>query len=220
MRDLMSTDPRDDKARIERSKDDLLRDSCTWILNDQAFLSWRDYSETQLLWIKGDPGKGKTMMMMALICELSSWLNVSSGSGILSYFFCQSTDARLSNAVSVIRGLIYLLAIQQKSLIEHIRKRYDTSGNKLFEGPNALYALWEILKDMLSDPRLSRVYLLVDALDECDSGLRQLLDLITSKDCKSISKCRYASESTGTNITCSGTYAVLIDGCLILLEVA
>ena len=32
--------------------------------------------------------------------------------------------------------------------------------------------------------------------------------------------CRYASESTGTNITCSGTYAVLIDGCLIVLEVA
>jgi hypothetical protein len=33
--------------------------------------------------------------------------------------------------------------------------------------------------------------------------------------------CRYASESTGTNITRGGTYAVLIlDGCLILLEVA
>jgi hypothetical protein len=33
--------------------------------------------------------------------------------------------------------------------------------------------------------------------------------------------CRYASESTGTNITCSGTYAVLIlDGCFFLLEVA
>jgi hypothetical protein len=191
MRDLMSTDPRDDKARIERSKDDLLRDSCTWILNDQAFLSWRDSSETQLLWIKGDPGKGKTMMMIALIGELSSWLNVSSGLGILSYFFCQSTDTRLSSAVSVIRGLIYLLAIQLKSLIEHVRKRYDTSGNKLFEGPNALYALWEILKDMLSDPRLSRAYLLVDALDECDSGLRQLLDLITSKDCKSISKVKW-----------------------------
>jgi hypothetical protein len=31
--------------------------------------------------------------------------------------------------------------------------------------------------------------------------------------------CRYASESTGTNITRSGTYAVLIlDGCLILLR--
>jgi hypothetical protein len=31
---------------------------------------------------------------------------------------------------------------------------------------------------MLHDPRLTRVYLLVDALDECESGLLQLLDLI------------------------------------------
>ena len=61
----------------------------------------------------------------------------------------------------------------------------------MFEGPNALYALWEILKDMLSNPRLSRTYLLVDALDECDSRLQQLLDLITSKDCKSISKVKW-----------------------------
>jgi len=75
MRDLMITDPRHDKARIKRSKDDLLENSCTWILNDQAFLSWRDRRETQLLWIKGDPGKGKTMMMIALVDELSSWLN-------------------------------------------------------------------------------------------------------------------------------------------------
>jgi hypothetical protein len=191
MRDLMSTDPRHDRARIERSKDNLLRDSCAWILNDPAFLDWRDCGETQLLWIKGDPGKGKTMMMIALTSELSNWLSLSLGSDILSFFFCQSTDARLNSAVSVLRGLVYLLAIQQKSLIEHIRKRYDTSGSQLFEGPNALDALWEIFKDMVSDPRLSRAYILVDALDECDTGLRQLLDLITGGDCKSMPKVKW-----------------------------
>ena len=31
---------------------------------------------------------------------------------------------------------------------------------------------------MLDDPRLTEVYLVVDALDECDSGLLELLDLI------------------------------------------
>jgi hypothetical protein len=191
MRDLMITDPRHDKARIKRSKDDLLENSCAWILNDQAFLSWRDCRETQLLWIKGDPGKGKTMMMIALVDELSSWLNASPGSGTLSYFFCQSTDTRLSSAVSVLRGLTYLLADQQKDLIQHIRKRYDRSGSSLFEDHNALEALWDILRNMSSDPSLARVYLLVDALDECDDNLRELLDLITSNDCKSISKLKW-----------------------------
>ena len=67
--DLRLTDPRDDKVRIERSKDDLLRDSYAWILNDPDFRDWRDNSNTQLLWIKGDPGKGKTMLMIGLIEE-------------------------------------------------------------------------------------------------------------------------------------------------------
>jgi NACHT domain len=179
LRDLRSTDPRDDKIRIERSKDDLLKDSYIWILNDPAFTDWRDKDDSQLLWIKGDPGKGKTMLMIGLIKELSRQLESEPGSGILSYFFCQSTDSRLNNAVSVLRGLIYLLVSQQRTLIQHLRKRYDTAGQRFFEDTNTFYALSAILSDMLHDSTsIARVYLMVDALDECDSELPQLLDLI------------------------------------------
>jgi hypothetical protein len=177
--DLRSTDPRDDKIRIERSKDDLLKDSYMWILNDPAFTDWRDKDDSQLLWIKGDPGKGKTMLMIGLIEELSRQLESEPGLGILSYFFCQSTDSRLNNAVSVLRGLIYLLVSQHRSLIQHLRKRYDIAGQRFFEDINTFYALSAILSDMLHDSTsLARVYLIVDALDECDSELPQLLDLI------------------------------------------
>jgi hypothetical protein len=178
LRDLRLTYPPDDKLRIEMSKDDLLKDSYMWILNDTAFIDWRDNDDTQLLWIKGDPGKGKTMLMIGLVEELSRQLELEPRSGILSDFFCQGTEARLNNAVSVLRGLIYLLVDQQKNLIRHVRKRYDTSGRQLFEDGNALYALSAILSDILHDSSLTRVYLMVDALDECDSELSQLLDLI------------------------------------------
>ena len=191
LRDLQSTDPRADKVRIEESKDTLLKDSYSWILDDPNFLNWRDNNDTQLLWIKGDPGKGKTMMMIALVAELSRRLESKPGSGILSYFFCQSTDPRLNNAVSVLRGLIYLLVNEQKTLIRHLRKRYDTAGSRLFDDPNALYALREILLDILADSSLARVYLMVDALDECDSNLSQLLDLIARNDSKSSSRVKW-----------------------------
>jgi len=36
--DLRITNPKDDKARIKASEDDLLRDSYAWILKDEAFL--------------------------------------------------------------------------------------------------------------------------------------------------------------------------------------
>ena len=38
-----------------------------------------------------------------------------------------------------------------------------------------------ILLDILQDPSFTRVYLMIDALDECDSELYQLLDLINSE---------------------------------------
>jgi hypothetical protein len=71
LRDLRVTDPREDRARIEGDKDRLLRDCYAWILQDASFQRWRTQDASRLLWIKGDPGKGKTMMMIGLIDELS-----------------------------------------------------------------------------------------------------------------------------------------------------
>ncbi|RYP81631.1 hypothetical protein DL770_005839 [Monosporascus sp. CRB-9-2] len=64
--DLRSTDPRHDKIRIEQTKGGLLRESYGWILDHDDFLRWRNDPESRLLWIKGDPGKGKTMLLVAL----------------------------------------------------------------------------------------------------------------------------------------------------------
>ena len=63
--------------------------------------------------------------------------------------------------------------------MRHVQKRYETVGKQLFEGPNAIYALREMLSDMLNDASLPPTYLLVDALDECTSGLSELLQVIT-----------------------------------------
>src|SRR5438876_168968 len=178
LRDLCTTNPNDDMTRIESTKGGLLKDSYVWILNHQDFIRWRDINETRLLWIKGDPGKGKTMLLIGIVRELKKLLSTQN-SGLLSYFFCQGTDLRLNKATSVLRGLMYQLLVQKPSLISHLRERYDKEKEKeLFEGVNAFYALQDIFTKMLQDPRLATVYLVVDALDECESGLSQLLDII------------------------------------------
>jgi hypothetical protein len=200
MRDLQVTDPREDLARIEGDRDKLLRDCYAWILEDVSFQRWKMQDASRLLWIKGDPGKGKTMMTMGVIAELSrksadrvstktvpkatsktlGTLRLNSGPSLLAYFFCQSTRPALNNAVSVLRGLLYLLGTQRKELMRHVQKRYETVGRQLFEGPNAIYALREILSDVLNDVALPPTYLLVDALDECTLGLSELLHIITN----------------------------------------
>jgi hypothetical protein len=197
LRDLRVTDPRQDRARIEQEKDSLLKDCYAWVLEDPDFQRWRTQDDSHMLWIKGDPGKGKTMMTMGLIDELSRMdsekqssnmfsnmltklgLGSNPGRCLMAYFFCQNTRPELNNATSVLRGLIFLLVTEREELMRHVQKRYEAVGKQLFEGPNAIFALRGILSDILNDPSLPTTYLLVDALDECVYGLKDLLHIIT-----------------------------------------
>ncbi|KAF2455365.1 WD40-repeat-containing domain protein [Lineolata rhizophorae] len=180
LQDLRLTDPRDDKKRIEDTKGGLLEDSYRWVLENSDFQRWSSaqQSQSQLLWIKGDPGKGKTMLLCGIINELNKSM---AKTALLSYFFCQAADSRINNAIAVLRGLIYLLVDQQPSLISHIRKKYDRAGKALFEDTNTWVVLCEIFTNILHDPSLSNTYLIIDALDECVADLPNLLDFIGQK---------------------------------------
>ena len=100
----------------------------------------------------GDPGKGKTMIMIKFISEVSRRLDDRSGFNILAYFFCQNINNDLNTTVSVLRGLIYHFVDQEKKLIRHVRKSYDSAGRRLFEDGNALPDARNIERD-LDGPR-------------------------------------------------------------------
>jgi hypothetical protein len=178
IQDLRLTDPHDDKVRIQNTKGGLLRDSYRWILDNTHYQQWRNSPQSQLLWIKADPGKGKTMLLCGIIDEL---FNARPKTALLSYFFCQATDSRINSATAVLRGLLYMLIDQQPSLITHIRKKYDHAGKPLFEDANAWVALTKIFVDVLRDPNLSTTYLIIDALDECVFNRTELLEFVAEQ---------------------------------------
>ena len=178
IQDIRQTDPRDDKKRIQETKGGLLADSYRWILDNITFQQWQQDLRSRLLWVKGDPGKGKTMLLCGIIDELHSSLPRTT---FLSYFFCQATDSRINSATAVLRGLLYMLLIQQPSLASHVRKKYDSAGKALFEDMNAWIVLTEIFVEVLRDPSLSTTYLMIDALDECVTDRPKLLELIAKQ---------------------------------------
>ena len=177
--ELRSTDPRHDKARLEETKGGLL-ELYRWVFDEPAFKRWRAEDASRLLWIKGDPGKGKTMLICGIIDELrpATKLVEPSASTLLSFFYCQATDSRINSAVAVVRGLLYLLAVQHPPIVPHIRKKYDQAGSQLFKDANAWTAVTEILTTVLGDPELPVTYLVIDALDECEQDLPKLLAYI------------------------------------------
>ncbi|KAJ5970512.1 WD40 repeat-like protein [Penicillium vulpinum] len=176
LRDLYTTDPRDDKKRIEKVKGGLLKDSYRWIFENNDFKKWLYDQQGQLLWIKGDPGKGKTMLLCGIINELKS-----TPQACVVFFFCQATDARINHASAVLRGLIYMLVAKQPKLMSHMRRQHDKTGKKGFEDANAWETLSKIFIDILEDPLLQSTYVIIDALDECTADRNLLLELIAQK---------------------------------------
>ncbi|KAH6871199.1 NACHT domain-containing protein [Thelonectria olida] len=108
---------------------------------------------------KGDPGKGKTILLCGIINELKKQT-----ANLMSYFFCQGADSRINNATA---------------------KKYDYARKDLFVDVNAWVALSEIFANILQDPNLKSTFLIIDALDECASDLPKLLNLIVEKSSES-----------------------------------
>lgn len=171
---LFITNPKHDKKRIEETKGGLLLDAYIWIIRNAAFIQWLEDPTTHILWIKGDPGKGKTMLLCGIINELKS----ANPRGNIYYFLCQATDVRLNNASAILRGLLHMMIVQQPSLISYIKDAYDQSGKSAFEGPNSWVVLSRLFEQMLRDDSLNESILVIDALDECMEDLTQLLEII------------------------------------------
>ena len=124
--DLLLTDPRVDKERIADTKGGLFHGASNWIFGHSGFRRWRDADNARLLWILGDPGKGKTMLLITIVDELERQTR-DAPSTALSYFFCQGTDLKLNNAAAVLRGLITTTSFASSSLCSRRISALDTT---------------------------------------------------------------------------------------------
>lgn len=177
---LQATDPSLDKRRIELDNGGLLVEVCRWILDNADFQRWRDDEENRLLWVKGDPGTGKTMMLCGIVDELRAMRQpaASEVKPPLSFFFCQATNSLANNALAVLRGLIYLLIDQYPDLVSHLPESFYTSKVSP-EDKNAWLVLSDTFNSIVQHPGITGTYtIIIDAIDECEVGTEQLLELI------------------------------------------
>jgi ATP:corrinoid adenosyltransferase len=190
-RDLFVTDPYDDKKSLKRKKGGHAPGTCEWILRTKELTAWLgsepaigpQRQATQVLWLYGNPGTGKTIMALYLTEELPTALLNMEGA-MLAYFFCDSGFHTRKTATSVVRGLLYQLIGQHQQLLSHILPNYRVRGAELF---TSFDALWKIFMAMVADPSIGRTYCIIDALDECDkesqqSLLQQLEETFQSRD--------------------------------------
>ncbi|TFB00283.1 Putative ankyrin repeat protein [Trichoderma ghanense] len=144
-----------------------------WLTSSDAFHAWLDSEEHGLLWIKGIPGSGKSVMSAKLIDELAK---SHPGSPVLFFFFRQIIDANHEPRALLRDWMDQLLSYspplqkQLKTYVEAYRPLESVSTEDMWKHLRLAFA---------SLP--GKVFCVADALDEIDRGhdefLRALAEL-------------------------------------------
>ena len=174
LQSLFLTNPPDDLAAIRRSKGKRVEGTCEWLLVQEEYTTWLVEDNTRLLRLVGAPGIGKTMISSFLVYELEERVRRSPNM-IFAYYFCDNKNEKRNTATAIIRGLLLQLLRQNHNLFEHIQGDYNQMKDRLFDNFDAL---WRILLKILRDFNAGEIYLLIDALDECEKSTRR--DLLIS----------------------------------------
>jgi hypothetical protein len=168
--ELFLTDPVDDRAKLATEKGERVPGTCKWILTHDTYKAWLS-APSQLLWLSAGPGHGKTMLSVFLTEELEKLVRLQQDA-LLAYFFCDNRDNKRNSAVAVLRGFILQLLRQRSKLFEHILPVYRVQGNDLF---SSFESLWRVFEGMVHETGLTRVFCVIDGLDECDEPSLDML---------------------------------------------
>ncbi|CAI6091369.1 unnamed protein product [Clonostachys chloroleuca] len=131
----------------------------TWFLKHPQYTDWKENGDG-ILHCSGVPGAGKTFLTASVIDDLRESITNKNRKFGLAFFYCQ----RLAGLGS--GGSIVFLASILRQLRQKVKGPPDCIGN-----PEALRtANAERLKDILPEvmKRFTRIFIIVDALDEWD----------------------------------------------------
>ncbi|KAF4609832.1 hypothetical protein G7Y89_g15791 [Cudoniella acicularis] len=183
MRALFLTDPSDDRAKLVDTKGARVDGTCKWITTNPLYKSWL-CSHSQLLWLSGGPGKGKTMLSIFLAEQLEHTAKNLPDTLFLQYF-CDNKDEKRNSGVVIVRGLIWQLLQKRRQLFVHILPSFEDRDKTQLT--TSFETLWRIFEATIRDPILCRVFCVLDGLDECDlASLEKLLQNFATLLLKSI----------------------------------
>ena len=162
---IFLTNPLDDREQLIQAKGSRVDGTCEWIKSNELYDSWL-HSHSQLLWLSGGPGKGKTMLSIFLAEELEQTAKRTQDKLFLQYF-CDNKDEKRKTAVSIIRGLMFQLLQSYHKLFDYILPSFRIQKDSLFTA-SSFETLWRIFENMVRDPIIGTAYCVLDGLDECD----------------------------------------------------
>ena len=150
-----------------------------WIFEEVGYKEWRKSQESNLLWLCGAPGTGKTMLAKRVAAEFLQEPENPPNRVKLAFHFVQSElltnmdladEDELSQHIlaKVASDLLYSILQQDWSLIDGCKAELERQGDTFFTNPSSL---WEVLETAIRDCRADPVYILIDGVDVLKESL-------------------------------------------------
>ena len=174
LQNMRVKNPQDVLFDIQIQKGERVGHTCEWIQKREEFSTWGATDNPEFLRLIGSPGIGKTMMSTFLVGLLKEKVEKAPGKAF-AYFFCDDKNQDRKTSTAILRSLIWQLLLQKNELFQHIQSDFEKhERSRLFEDLFENFsALWRIFRGMLQDENAGEVFILIDALDECERSTRK-----------------------------------------------
>ncbi|KAM0799116.1 ankyrin repeat-containing domain protein [Usnea florida] len=142
----------------------------SWLFNDPKFLAWKTGKE-RILWCPGVPGAGKTVITSMVVDHLNTTSKEPDVAVVGIY--CDYNEFNQQSTPKYIASLLVQLLQKRSFIPREVEKAFEIHGSR--QSYPTLPEYIELLKMQMDS--LTRVYIIIDALDECTqtNGVRDEL---------------------------------------------
>jgi ankyrin repeat protein len=167
---LCAPDPSSNYQKAKKLRQD---GTGLWFLQTEQYLRFKD-GTAQFMWLHGIPGSGKSVLSSTILEDLFQSCEAQEGS-VTAYFYFDFSDPQMQDPKLMVRSMITQL-VQRCSFVS---ESLDTLFASCEKGQRQISTevCLQVLKNISRD--FPRVYLVLDALDECGSR-NELIDILTT----------------------------------------
>jgi ankyrin repeat protein len=146
--------------------------TCRWFFSTDEYNAWRDATQRSVhggfLWIKGNPGTGKSTLMKLLVEEARDNAKVDPSQITLSFFFRARGIMEEKSTTGLYRSLLYQLFEEVMDLKDSLAWMTVNGARNIQQNGWNEEALKQTLTHAISKLGSRSLTIFVDALDECD----------------------------------------------------
>ncbi|KAF3246402.1 hypothetical protein TWF192_006916 [Orbilia oligospora] len=165
--------------------------TCGWVFDQEEYKQWYNSTQSSFLWVYGNAGFGKSVLMSAIVDEILEGIGKGASQKVeevpspqpplIASFFCKVGSEKTQKTFPILKSLMYqyyqyckhrmpqeILVEASSRIKEAAKKEMSISNSPSNTTGDSIQEIWKKLILDLGKLFNGPIYIVIDALDECD----------------------------------------------------